>query len=110
MITIDSIDIGGESGRIARSSTERAFADQIARRADANGDGRVSSDEFERFLADLMRSLDADIQQERASAADATAGSTRYAVPVAPAAGTPAGGPSPGEALLHALDALGKAR
>ncbi len=53
---------------------ESRLVEQLARRADTDGNGRVSSDELTRFLSDLMRSLDDELATEaRTPAASSSA-------------------------------------
>jgi hypothetical protein len=51
-------------------TTERSsLVEQLARRADGNRDGQVTSAEFSTFLANLMQSLDSEQAAQRESEA-----------------------------------------
>lgn len=56
-------------GPAAPAAERSPLVDQLARRADANHDGQVTSAELAGFFADLMQALDDDQSAQRAPAA-----------------------------------------
>lgn len=88
---------------------ERSLVDQVGKRADVNRDGQISSEEFSKFLQDLVRSIDAEVDRDRA-ATDAAVRPAHVPAAVVDAVDAPVVASSQGAALLRALDSIGKAR
>lgn len=95
---------------LATTGTENArspLIDQLARRADANRDGNVTSAEFSHFLSGLMESIEAETREPAAQPPAASAAT----VPGAPELLKTASSPSAAaDALRRAIAAATKER
>lgn len=98
-------------GPAGASAPRSPLVDQLARRADADHDGQVTSAEFASFLSELMQSLDDDLSAHRASTIEPRIDGRSGASPAATAVDAVALTPAQGAALLErAFASAGKVR
>ena len=95
---------------LATTGTDNArspLIDQLARRADANRDGNVTSAEFNNFLSGLMESLEADRREPAAQPTTASTATVPGATELLKTASSPS---AAADALRRAIAAASKER